>query len=85
MLQIEGKIDEFSWTPPADAASLTHAWFDDSLTFLPKCAHDVILYGLLIEKNVTIAKSGIQTKYYFFMLKTLKIFLKRDTEMLHSS
>ena len=28
------------------------------------------------------AKSGIQTKYYFFMLKTLKIFLKRDIGML---
>ena len=85
MLQFEGKIDEFSWAPPDDAASLPHAWFDDSLTFLPKCAHDVILYGLVIEKNVTMAKSGIQTKYYFFMLKTLKIFLKRDIGMLNSS
>ena len=30
------------------------------------------------------AKSGIQTKYYFFMLKILKIFLKRDIGMLNS-
>ena len=61
VLQIEGKIDEITWTPPVDAASLAHAWVDDSLTFVAKCVHDVILYVFVVEKNVTMAKSGIQT------------------------
>ena len=61
VLQIEGKIDEITWTPPVDPASLAHAWVDDSLTFVAKCAHDVILYVFVVEKNVTMAKSGIQT------------------------
>ena len=44
-MQIEGKFDEITWTPPVDAASLAHAWVDDSLTFVAKCVHDVILYA----------------------------------------
>ena len=39
----------------------SHAWVNDSLTFVAKCAHDVILYVFVVEKNVTMAKSGIQT------------------------
>ena len=61
VLQIEGKIDEITWTPPVDAASLAHAWIADSLTFVAKCAHEVVLYVFVVEKNVTMAKSGIQT------------------------
>ena len=52
-LYIEGIIDEINQPSPTDTAYL-HMLHD--LKTVPKCAHGVILYNFVVQKNTEMAK-----------------------------
>ena len=82
-LYIEGIIDEISQPSPTDTAYLAHApW---SKNVVPKCAHGVILYNFVVQKNTEMANCWIYTIYYLYSEnKTVSIFLKWGIAMLNS-
>ena len=75
-LDVEGIIDEINQPSPTDTAYLAHA---------PKCAHGMILYIFVVQKNTEMANCWIYTIYYLYSEnKTVSIFLKWGIAMLNS-
>ena len=82
-LYTEGIIDEINQPAPTGTAYL-HMLHD--LKTVPKCAHGVILYDVVVQKNTETAKCWIHTIYYLYSEnKIVSIFSKWGIAMLNSS